>query len=587
MLSYLQFLIQSDFDTSANRQDILTTSRRNVALLSATAEAFLNAVQFFLEDVDLQYEWPVYLPSPDEAAGGFWSDLHPKIVDLLRLRPVIFTRYGTLKKVGDVKVLAGTFTDESEDEPLLDDPNVDLFISKAYRQNARQKLRDYGLRNMDAHLAFQLIRNDLKDTTSKIKWSMSDKNHTRLANYLQLLLTKGYKDSIRSLEIVPVGLRWVSFMDNPDSIFFPWIPSGIKTPLDLHLDIVDSSAVSNQARRSLFEELGVKDAPLSLVQTFTVVRCSTVFQSQDVSLSCLRFLYAIKVSDQAIFDLHPIRLYGHPSSSTSSILYTLEDDIYMPDESPYGPKLLKKSNRLPGLDIIFLSSYYFRDEPEPPSSDFPPWRSWLQKLFGIRKDLRLVNKEGNDLSSAWYYITKHQPTKTLGLLQHLWTLEKERIQESQGLIDKIKDTNINEMLDGSFPGGVQLRQTYLPFPSLVRQCFRFLQPNERFPFLDLGSDVTEERINSDWRFLTEFGVRGFEDIEFFLEILLTIKATNYLGSTLKDPHRVFNLYRTIYFNYFGFDRDDEKEAASEQIRSVIRSNPCSMTPANIIFQFII
>lgn len=48
-----KFLIHSDFDTSANRQDVSTTSRRNLCLLPHITSAFLDAVLQFCEDPEL------------------------------------------------------------------------------------------------------------------------------------------------------------------------------------------------------------------------------------------------------------------------------------------------------------------------------------------------------------------------------------------------------------------------------------------------------------------------------------------------------------------------------------------------------
>ena len=56
----------------ASRQDILTTSRRNVGLLNGIADAFVKTVLQFCYDDAKQYTWPYYLRPTDEI-GGFWA----------------------------------------------------------------------------------------------------------------------------------------------------------------------------------------------------------------------------------------------------------------------------------------------------------------------------------------------------------------------------------------------------------------------------------------------------------------------------------------------------------------------------------
>jgi hypothetical protein len=57
-----QFLIHSDFVTQANRQDIVTTSERNIALRKAIGDAFVTGVQQLCMRPNLQYKWMRYLP---------------------------------------------------------------------------------------------------------------------------------------------------------------------------------------------------------------------------------------------------------------------------------------------------------------------------------------------------------------------------------------------------------------------------------------------------------------------------------------------------------------------------------------------
>jgi hypothetical protein len=72
--NHVQFLIHSDFVTQANRQDIVTTSARNLALVEHIAAAFANAVEELCQDQSLQLEWMKYLPQEDEFPwDSYWK----------------------------------------------------------------------------------------------------------------------------------------------------------------------------------------------------------------------------------------------------------------------------------------------------------------------------------------------------------------------------------------------------------------------------------------------------------------------------------------------------------------------------------
>ncbi|KAM0261042.1 hypothetical protein ACHAQJ_002481 [Trichoderma viride] len=57
-----RFLINSDFVTQANRQDIVTTSDRNIGIRRGIADAFILAISEFCNHPKLQYTWMRFLP---------------------------------------------------------------------------------------------------------------------------------------------------------------------------------------------------------------------------------------------------------------------------------------------------------------------------------------------------------------------------------------------------------------------------------------------------------------------------------------------------------------------------------------------
>src|SRR4051812_473081 len=70
-----QFLIQADFVTVANRQDIVMTSERNQGLIKAIADAFIAGVSQLCQHRTLEYTWMRYLPQNNYPWDGLWKDL--------------------------------------------------------------------------------------------------------------------------------------------------------------------------------------------------------------------------------------------------------------------------------------------------------------------------------------------------------------------------------------------------------------------------------------------------------------------------------------------------------------------------------
>ncbi|KAJ9143506.1 ATPase-like, ATP-binding domain [Pleurostoma richardsiae] len=135
-----KFIIQADFDTSADRRDILPTSSRNRNNLDEILVAFRKAVLEFCEHTTLCYTWPMFLPDLNDNAGVFWSGLNQQIQRLMSATPILRSRHTrNLHTIDQVVLVADTLKDASG-EPLLDDSRSDPFLSKLYPQACRDIL---------------------------------------------------------------------------------------------------------------------------------------------------------------------------------------------------------------------------------------------------------------------------------------------------------------------------------------------------------------------------------------------------------------------------------------------------------------
>ncbi|OQE11913.1 hypothetical protein PENFLA_c069G02111 [Penicillium flavigenum] len=542
----LKFLIQSDFDTTASRQDISSSSRRNIELKKHTALAFVQAITGLLHDPDLGYTWPMYLPSADDASGTFWADLHSKIASNLGEQSVVKTRHGYLRKIKDVCILAVEFMD-GDGNPLLDDSDIDPFLSSHYTYASRNTLRPYGLQAMHYNLVRLMLNKDLESSASRIQSMFtSEDDHSRIAKLLSKV-AKINKSWLEPLPLLPLrNGPWVPA--NSGSVFFPTV-NGISVPPGLDLRVLDATAAANECRRSLFVQLGVTDPSVPQVRD-SVLSCSaTLYPSIYESRAHLRFLYLTHQFSQKKDELRHIFIYSHSDIP----LRPYHADCYFPSDHPYGPEaLLRATDDLPGFRVCFIHPTYLEEAPAAPHADHPSWNRWLHDNLGLRDKLRLVARDGRRLSLAWDYVASFQPEKLLGLLQHLWSSEGETISKNDALKQLVRETDAKRLCVTELPEQCQLDQTYLPLPNLLEQSSRFLNPNESLPFLDLGGPLSVEQLGSKWIFLhTALGVKKDEDVDFLLDILRWLKRGNPLASSVEDYERIFRLYGAINAKYLG------------------------------------
>jgi hypothetical protein len=158
------FLIQADFVTDANRQDIVQDSLRNIDLLDGIAEAFIKAVLQFCEHDTLRYQWVRYLPDLNATnLGTLWISLANKIASLLKRTPVAFGRKRPHRRlIRDLCHPTHDLLDEHGD-PLFDDGDPEQMISQFYTRLDRTHLRQYGLKNSSLSHVINWLRKELRN----------------------------------------------------------------------------------------------------------------------------------------------------------------------------------------------------------------------------------------------------------------------------------------------------------------------------------------------------------------------------------------------------------------------------------------
>ncbi|KAL5608429.1 hypothetical protein FOBRF1_008926 [Fusarium oxysporum] len=540
-----KFLIHSDFDTNANRQDIVTTSRRNLDLRGWIACAFFRAILQFCEHPTLCYSWPMFLPSSDTSSDAFWSGLDHEIQSLMKKTPVLKSRNRIdMRLVGDVVILASDAKD-AEGHPLFDDPTKDLYLSPSYSQKAIDILKGYGLGILHIQTVLNLLETDLRSPNSKFHGkNTTDEWHSAVARLLskQLKNSLSIQQRLKSLPLLPLRSgAWTSTTSGP--VYFP-TTGDINIPNSLDLKVITVHASSNSDRSTLFQHLGVCQA------TYDDVRASILrsFNSKSLSFDAineyLSFLYLT----------HQIGKHGQEEYTKVEVTTGAwirknphQTDIYLPGtHHAYSPaSLLAVEGASPGLSVDFLHSKHMESTPDKPSLFHPSWETWLCNSIGVRERLRLVSRDERGLSDVFLYISEHRSEKFLGLFEHLWLHEKSSLVTNRTLRSKIEDLPAKNLCGVDY--SLKLKEAWLPLKALRELVDRYMEYPEQFPFLKLEESDTTEQIGSKWHFLSDyFSVSKDDSVDFLLQILRYIQRSCPEPSSDSQARKVFDLYVAIY-----------------------------------------
>ncbi|KAF5538359.1 ATPase-like ATP-binding domain-containing protein [Fusarium mexicanum] len=540
-----KFLIHSDFDTNANRQDIITTSRRNLELRDCIASAFLQAILQFCEHPTLCYSWPMFLPSSSATSSdAFWSGLNHEIQRLMKKTPVLKSRNRIdLRLVGDVVILTGDAQD-AEGHPLFDDPTKDLYLSSSYSQMAKDILKGYGLEKLNIQTFLNLLETDLRSPNSRFHGeNTTDDWHSAIARLLSGKLKNSLyvQQRLKSLPLLPLRSgAWTSTTSGP--VYFPKT-GDINIPQSLDLKVITAHASSNSDRSTLFQHLGVcqatyEDVRASILRSFQTKKS----MSFEVINEYLSFLYLTHQIGK-----HGLKEYTkvHVGTSAWKRDNPHETDIYLPGtEHAYSPEsLLANEGASPDLSVVFLHSKHMESAPDKPNPFHPSWETWLCDLIGVRKRLRLISRDKRGLSDVFLYIFEHRPEKFLGLFEHLWLHEKSSLVTNRALRSKIEDLPAQKLCDVNY--SLTLKQAWLPLKYLRHSVDRYMEYPKQFPFLKLEeSDIT---VGSKWHFLSDyFSVSKDDSMDFLLQMLQYIQLSCPKQPSNSQTQKVFDLYVAIY-----------------------------------------
>ncbi|ORY68490.1 uncharacterized protein BCR38DRAFT_521547 [Pseudomassariella vexata] len=566
-----KFLIQTDFVTQANRQDIVTTSARNVGLLGGIAEAFVKAMRQMCDHDTLQYRWMRYLPQHDDFPwDGYWSKLVDQIKGNLAsasvLRPL---SQGQLQLIGQMRRHSEQSTYHNG-EAIFEDINPERYLSKHYVASDLAKLTEYRLVVITMSEILDRAMADLGSPNSRMKsLATNEEWHSAAASSLIYTFTEDgrrlrpcHRHRVSKMPLIPTQRGgWISADDSSVPIAFPTV-EGVVIPTDLDLQLIQQSAVQNPERRLLFAKLGAIE--LSVRQVRQII-FEIYSKSSNLALLFGNSLYPEKASLAHLSFLYLTHNRQHDEKQAYSSISVItmggslkmphSADVYIAHNHRYGAKRLLgqvasipgESKGAPGFQVPFLVPAYL----ESPLNSTEPlvgigsWRKWLRSELGICNHPRLT--WDGSLTSVCRYVMEHRPEEFLGLLQFHWASIQQDVMASDSIRDEIAKTKV-PCGNGEFE---KLSNTYLPISDLEERCEEY-QIADDFPFLSFDDTLCPDDLSA-WDFLhTAFGVGKHDDLGFYLEMLEHVARRDSelvelnLAEQLVDQDEVNDLYKMIY-----------------------------------------
>ena len=534
-----KFLIQADFVTQANREDVVH-STRNQAVLRGVAKAFTDAVVVFCKRSSLRYQWMRYLPE-EFITDDFWRTLWALIREKLVQTPLLEPWSGNgLYKPSDLEKLSGSFIAEDQSPLLPDLENAEIYLSPKYTEADFEMLKRLGTRRLQWSKFVDRLDADLRAPGGS-KWRSVKENadwRTRICKVLSRAFIENKSKQqrhLRTLDLIPLhDGRWVSSASGTE-IYFP-ATDGISIPADLGLDLILPIAAENVAWGDLLSSLGVMSCTRNSVVSSIHKRYNATnlakFKMSN-AVAHIRYLYWFLPKDQLSLAPQVVLANQHGS------LLKKDHYLYFPEEGDdYSPSnLFKQDGQLPGHPVNYLHKDYLKAVDPRLRHNGRSWKRWLEEVARVRRIPELSAKSSPGLSKDFQYIINHRSNRLLGTLKGGWAsyrpqingTVKEELQNSAVLLENGDRTS--------------LRDTFLPLPKLKQIAAELHIANE-YPFTAMSELLSDEK-RSEWMFVNDLGVGIEENLDFYLSALETFKTINPAFNSTSAREPLARIYQNI------------------------------------------
>ena len=542
LLTFLrQFLIQSDFITQANREDV-TDCEWNQHLLGEVVKTFLGTVDDsggFLEHPEMKYAWVRYIPT-EKIVHDLWGQLRLDLIKALSTRRLFYSSgdQSKLWTAKQLRVVNNEFRDKDLN-PLLPDLEFGdtAYVSEKYdSQLDIPIMRRLGTTDLSISNFLERLKKDLdKGDEAQLRTREDDDWHARFSDLLiSSLEDTTQRKSVQQLPIIPLDNgSWVRSLNA--SIFFP-TSGGVKIPQGLPLSLILEDTLSNERRKALFSSLGITECDPSRIFPLIENRYTTQKPySWSHLLQDMKFLFwhnnilpsthlmYVSATDGNNYYVQPATigywLYCPESADPRSMYHLLKGAI--PDD-------LKGQVGFPRIQYYdTLKECGLRNGQAGPE--------WLRSRVGIKVMPQLCSKKSLSskpkMSAELKYIVEHLPQHLLAVLEGSWR----QYHKSSEWDDVIRAAKI-PILDCPQPKALEM--TYLPLPKLKSKV-RELELNESFGFMKELDGMTDVEVVK-WRFLEHFGVGVEEDVSFWLAVLRQARGKNCV-----EKAHVFKIYSRL------------------------------------------
>ncbi|KAG6355673.1 hypothetical protein INS49_003636 [Diaporthe citri] len=251
-------------------------------------------------------------------------------------------------------------------------------------------------------------------------------------------------------------------------------------------------------RRTLFRDLGVQKAPISLVRRKILEMYKQPWLLPDLS---------VQTSKQHLEFLYLSQHLESENEPSYSLIFIFDQDecIRKPpetfihlatDKNPYSPwELLKEGGstsspgcEAPGFMAHYMNEAYFLDPPQTPQNQTLTWVEWFHSHLKIPK---YVYFGDTHLSDAAKYLQKYRPERFLGALRMCYLHNGHFSSE---FIASVQNTKILCRGDQQ----VCLKDAYVPIERLETLVTRFVEDGASFPWLWLDTKNFPDTIPEDW-----------------------------------------------------------------------------------------
>ncbi|KAF2463270.1 uncharacterized protein BDR25DRAFT_320119 [Lindgomyces ingoldianus] len=547
----LQFLIQSNFNTSASRESI-DCSPWNQRLRRGVEDAFSNAVSEFAADHALRHSWMEYIPG--KGMQHLWEGLYEWVIATLGERLILQTRQGRrFKTPRELRILSDR--DFHKDEPISPDLPEEQYLAPEY-DSFKPVLSDLGVLPLTSSETLGRLEADLLNLNSRTKYRQAD-DPWRLSN--------SEKQRVMNMEIIPLndGKSWTkanTIISNDTAIYFPYTKD-VAIPSGLSLRLAERNAAENPKRAELFRCLGVKDCPPDVVlqEISDLHRNSKQVLLEDIP-SHYRYLFRKHPSPHDLkFHLRvPVTPAVHCSPQTP--LYFKSSSEYHSQKLLPESYITKFNEDAAFLDESIASDLTMENFLSPTGLT---WKGWIAQITGARYFPPLLQRpDKGKLSSTLLAVLKHSPHKFIGLLQAHWYSE----YRSSFATPKAGSMLVALKVPCETGAMLPLNATCLPTPKLRAQA-KLLGIEDSLHFLRMPEDL-EDSNYENWSFLQKLGVCCTPGLRF------------YKAALARMVDRVDLDLNTVAQVYLGMV-DTAQQKDEPELRKFFKENRAIYCPTNV------